>query len=79
MLACWEERFLHTFARYDADELDGSRARQTSGIYGIAPCHPWHRGISPSRHLAIRGDALTSNVLFGIVKFSLAPKLVILA
>ena len=29
-----------------------------------APCHPWHRGISPSRHLAIHGGALTSNVLF---------------
>ena len=30
----------------------------------VAPCHPWHRDISPSRHLAIHGDALTSNVLF---------------
>ncbi|AFQ46339.1 hypothetical protein Desmer_4535 [Desulfosporosinus meridiei DSM 13257] len=27
----WEERFLHTSARYAADELDGSRAHQTSG------------------------------------------------
>lgn len=26
-----EERFLHAYARYAADKLDGSRARQTSG------------------------------------------------
>ncbi|MDR3585339.1 MAG: hypothetical protein P4L59_08455 [Desulfosporosinus sp.] len=29
----------------------------------VAPCHPWHRDISPSRHLAINGGVLTSVVL----------------
>ena len=30
----------------------------------VAPSHPWHRDISPSRRLAVHGGALTSNVLF---------------